>query len=114
MAGIFSFFSSAPKENVEAILAELDETIRLAQIRLDEAKQQRDYYSGTLILYMGIGYVAYVAIYALFLRDPFLDTWREAFSKLAPVLLLPVIIYYVRIVCDFYFDKQVSNQSKPT
>ncbi|KAJ9086268.1 hypothetical protein DSO57_1005832 [Entomophthora muscae] len=112
MFGFLSIFKYNKKENYEAVLAELDDKIKEVELSLADLKLQRGYYSGTTFIYLSLIYAIYVPFYFFFLRNPRIDDWYKASIKGAPVVAVPILLYFIRSVLDYFFARRVSTKEE--
>ncbi|RKP12579.1 hypothetical protein BJ684DRAFT_307, partial [Piptocephalis cylindrospora] len=99
----------------EVVLSKLDESIRKAELRLADIRLRERKYTIVSLIYTAFGYAVYVASYLLYLRRPGQDTPSQWIAKVAPLVLIPVFIYFLKSFIRFWFTrKQVSEEGHLT
>ncbi|KAJ1722416.1 hypothetical protein LPJ53_003175 [Coemansia erecta] len=94
-----NYLATAKEDNYEQILASLEQEIRQAEKQRVRAVNRVDWWSRNWVFYVGIGWLAYVAGFVLYV-------WPERNSShaddllfhLVSVVVLLVVLYYGRVV----------------
>ncbi|KAJ1989976.1 hypothetical protein GGI25_003264 [Coemansia spiralis] len=94
--GIFSFFKR--EENYEEILSTLEQEIKRAEKVRQQAIERTDWWAHNWLFYMGIGWLAYLAGFVLYVwPDRHGAQAADFLFHLLAVIVVPFIVYYGRI-----------------
>ncbi|ORX62387.1 hypothetical protein DM01DRAFT_1331814 [Hesseltinella vesiculosa] len=108
MGGLLSKERTDPND-YEKVLSELDANIQKAELRLTEIKLRQRRTGLLWVIYATLAWLVYVAYWFFTIQD---GSWNANAIQAAPVLLIPVGIYYMRKgLAWFYTKKQSSEES---
>lgn len=111
MLKFFSVFKFGREENYEAILAELDAKIQAQEVYLAELKVQQRSLTNNAFIYLFGAYLAYIPTYLLVLRNRY-DLWNVFLLKSAPLILVPVALYFIRIFIQYVYTKRITSNAE--
>lgn len=111
MLKFFSIFKFGREENYEAILADLDAKIQAQEVYLADLKVQRRSLTNNAFIYLFGAYLAYIPTYLLVLRDR-TDPWGRFLFKSAPLILMPVLLYFIRIFIQYLYTRRITSNAE--
>ncbi|KAI9022302.1 hypothetical protein CLU79DRAFT_860637 [Phycomyces nitens] len=101
--------SKTDPNDYEKILSELDDSIQKAQIRLSDIKIRERRTGVLLVIYSAILWLVYVA-YCFFTLHSHDSNYETVALTIAPVVVLPVVLYYTRILVRWVYTRRQSNE----
>ncbi|KAK9703475.1 hypothetical protein K7432_010706 [Basidiobolus ranarum] len=109
MGAVFSLFKSRTEDDYEKILADLDDKIQKAEIRLSDVKIRERKFVLIFLIYSLFAYGLYLVTYFVYLRSPY-DEFYTWFWKLIPAFLSPLFIYCVSRGVSFWYNRKRVNE----
>ncbi|KAI8138757.1 hypothetical protein BJV82DRAFT_629600 [Fennellomyces sp. T-0311] len=103
MGAVFSKSKAPASDDYERILSDLDERIQKAEIKLSEEKLRERRWAVMWVIYSLILWVIYSLYCFLALRNPERHDFESIVLLTAPVLAVPVGIYYIRQLLKRFF-----------
>ncbi|CAG8572632.1 11607_t:CDS:2 [Ambispora gerdemannii] len=111
MGGLISRFRSKEDDNYEKILSELDNSIRLAEVRLAEIKIRERRAMIIWLVNSTLIYIIYVIGYLYFAgQTPESDNWDVWAIKVAPVFTVPALILIVKNLMAIWYKRNETNE----
>ncbi|CAG8502502.1 9428_t:CDS:2 [Ambispora leptoticha] len=111
MGGVISRFRAKEDDNYEKILSELDNNIRLAEVRLAEIKIRERRAMIIWLVNSTLIYIIYVIGYLYFAgQTPESDNWDVWAIKVAPVFTVPALILIVKNLMAIWYKRSEANE----
>ncbi|KAM7345814.1 zinc-ribbon metal-binding protein lunapark [Cochliomyia hominivorax] len=97
------------EKSTEQVLEALQEKIdTLETFTVNTQEQKKRIVSNFLAVSVGVYVIAFVAFYFIY----FPPTWQERLVYFIPLLLFPIIIYLLRYLFTWYFQRKLNKNSK--
>ncbi|KAG0174924.1 hypothetical protein DFQ28_003651 [Apophysomyces sp. BC1034] len=107
MGNVFSKSKTDPND-YEKILSELDASVQKAEFRLSEIKIRQRRTGVLWIIYSTLIWAVY-SVYSFLTLEPD-DDYQEILTTVAPILLIPFGIYYIRQGAAWYYTRKQKNE----
>ncbi|KAI8596319.1 hypothetical protein EDD21DRAFT_388635 [Dissophora ornata] len=110
MGGIISRLRQSNDSDYEKILSDLDSNIRKAELRLSAINIREKRLLGLWLVYSVLAWLAYTAVFALYLHPQYEDDTQQWMLALVPVIIGPPAISVGRSLITVWYRRKKTNE----